>query len=164
MIVASAPKLSLRTMVPPFELPSAGGGTISIWDYKGLHHLMIAFLPGGDCPECIEFLRAVSDEYPQYEEENTVVLAAIRDTESRANALHDQLQPPFPVLYGETGVVSDRYASSLPAVFVADKFGELYAQWIVGPGGSFPSQKEILDVLDLINLECPECGARLDWT
>ena len=38
---------------------------------------------------------------------------------------------------------------------VDNRFGELRAEWFAR-GGRFPAQKEILDVVELINLECPE--------
>ncbi len=150
------PRLELETLIPPLRLPSAGGEEIDVWDLKGRKNLVLAFFPGGPCAECEEFVEAVKAEYEHYSEDNAVVLAIVRDAEWHAALLQDRFQPPFPVLYDKSGDMMARYTRCLPAVFVADKFGELYAQWIIGPGGKFPAQKEILDVLDLINLECPE--------
>jgi peroxiredoxin len=149
-------KLNPRQMIPPFELMSADGNAVNICDFKGRKNMAIFFLPGGDCPVCTEFLHTVVNAYHHYEEENTAVLPIIRDGVERAVALRDELKPPFPILYDEMGKVTAQYTDRVPAVFVVDRYGELYAEWVVGPGGSLPTQKEILDVADLINLECPE--------
>jgi len=156
MAVMLRPKLKLRSLIPVFQLMSADGRAVNIWDYKSRKNMVLAFLPASDCPECVEFLRSASNMYHRYEEENAVLLLIVRGGVESATALYDKLHPPFPILYDEIGEVTRRYTDVVPAVFVADKFGELYAQWIVGPDGFLPTQKEILDVVELINLECPE--------
>ena len=155
MAAVAEPKLKVKSMIPVFEMISTDGKTVNIWNYKGRKHTVLAFMPP-DCPLCTEFLHTVSNVYHEYEEENAVVLPIVVGNQKQAIDLHDELQPPYPILFDEHGKVAERYADRLPAVFVADKFGQLYAEWIVGRGGSFPSQKEILDVLDAIELECPE--------
>ena len=155
MAAIAEPKLGVRSMIPVFQLKSTDGKTVSIWDYKGRKHVVLAFLPP-ECPVCMAFLRSVSDAYQRYEEENAVVLPIIIGSQEQAVSVHDELQPPYPILYDEHGKVGDRYTDRLSAIFVADKFGELYAKWNAGRGESFPSQKDILDVLEAIELECPE--------
>ena len=152
MVTALQPKLSLHAMIPPFTLPSVEGEPVSVWDFKGRANLVLAFLPGGDCAECEEFVHAVMDNSDAYREERTEVFGIVREAEAH----FDELHPAFPLLYDETGEATEKYTDALPAVFVADRFGELYAQWIIGPDGLFPAQKRILDVIELINLECPE--------
>ncbi|MHB0999380.1 MAG: peroxiredoxin family protein [Armatimonadota bacterium] len=163
MAVAQAPKLKLKTMIPVFHLNSTDSRTINLWNYKGLQNLMLAFFPDIRCEECMDFLRNTVDSFRRYEEEFAIPLIVIRGGKDKAEALSKDLNPPFPILYDEDGKVTDQYTDTLPAVFAADRFGELYAEWIVGEDHAFPSQKDILDVIELINLECPECGAPLDW-
>ena len=154
-MAVAEPKLKIRSMMPVFQLMTADGETVNRWDYKGRKHMVLAFLPA-DCPVCTEFLHIVSNAYHQYEEENAVFLPAIVGSREQAIDLRDELDPPYPILFDEHGKVAERYTDRLPALFVADKFGQLYAEWIVGRGGSMPMQKDILDVLDAIELECPE--------
>ena len=147
--------ITVKSMIPVFELMSADGTTVNIWDYKGRKHMVLIFLPD-ECPICTEFLGSIANAYHQYEEDDAVVLPIVVGSRKQAVKLRDELNPPYPILFDEHGMVAERYTDRLPAVFVADKFGELYGEWIVGRGATLPSQKEILDVLDLINLECPE--------
>ena len=155
MTAAAEPRLKLKSMIPVFELMSVDGKTVNVWDYKGRKHMVLAFL-APDCPLCTEFLQMIARAYHQYEEENAVFLPVIVGRREQAEALQDELHPPYPILFDQHGKVAERYTDRLPAIFVADKFGQLYAEWIVRPGEELPTQKEILDVLDAIELECPE--------
>lgn len=164
MAVTSEFKLKLRTVIPVFQLMTAEGKAISTWDFKGQRNMVLIFLPGEGCAECNEFLRVIVNMYHQFEEETAVVLPIVQGNSEKAVAIRDELRPQFPVLFDETGVVTSMYTDHLPAVFVTDRFGELRAEWIAGPGHQFPPHKDILDALELIELECPECGAPLDWS
>jgi len=147
MAIATAPKLEIRTMIPPFELPSADGESVNVWQFKQQKNLVLVFLPSMSCPGCAEFVEKMDENCREYDEELAAVLVIVR---SDRDAI--ALRSPLAVLYDRDGRVTEQYASSAPAVFVADRFGELQAEW----QGRFPSQKEILDVVELINLECPE--------
>ncbi len=147
MAIATAPRLEIRTMIPPFELPSADGRSVNVWQFKQRQNLVLVFLPSLNCPGCAEFIESTSENAHEYDEEGTVVLLIVR-SDIEAAVLHS----PLEVLYDRDGRVTEQYTSVLPAVFVADRFGELQAEW----QGRFPSQKDILDAVELINLECPE--------
>lgn len=163
MTSAREQKLELRSMIPVFQLMSTEGQTVSLWDFKGRKNLVLVLLPGEECSECVGFLRLVKNSYSSYVVENAVCIAVVRGDIQKAQELHDQLDPPFPILYDPQGAATDRYTDRLPAVFIADRFGQLYAQWTIDPETDFPSQKRVLDIVELINLECPECGAPLEW-
>lgn len=149
-------QLKLRTTIPIFQLMSAEGRPVSIWDYKGRKNIVLVFLTKDQWQLCLEFLRSTINVYHQYEEEDAIVLAIVQGNLADATALHHDLKPSFPILYDPDGKVTQRFTSHLPAVFVADRYGEVHAKWIVEPEKGFPTQKEVLDALDLINLECPE--------
>lgn len=148
-------KLTPGMMIPFFELPSAFGGSVSLWKLRARKNMVLAFVPN-ECPICEEFLHTFTSAYYQYEAENTQILAIVRGGEKAASKVQDEVGPPFPILYDADGRITGEYTDRIPAIFVADKFGEMRRQFIPGPGESLPSQKEILDVVELINLECPE--------
>ncbi len=149
------PKLEVRSLVPPFELLSAEGQAVNIWRFKQQKNLLLVFLPDADCPGCMEFLDSLVREYHQYHEERTEALVIVKGDADAAVHLTDRLNPPFHILYDPEGHVTQQYTYETPAVFVTDRFGELRAEWIARDG-RFPTQKDILDTVDLINLECPE--------
>src|SRR5713226_4093564 len=47
-------------------------------------------------------------------------------------------------------------------VFVADRYGELYAQWVAREEGGLPGVGEVLEWLGQIQLACEECGVS-EW-
>jgi len=155
MAVTLMTKLTPGKLIPFFELPSAFGGSVSLWNLKAKKNMVLAFIPN-ECPICDEFLYTLTSAYYQYETENTQILVIVCGDEKAASRIQDEVGPPFPILYDADGRITGEYTDRIPAVFVADKFGELRRQFIPGPGESLPSQKEILDVVELINLECPE--------
>lgn len=155
MAVMAHPKLEIRSLIPPFELLSAEGQAVNVWQFKQWNNLLLLFLPGADCPGCMEFLDGLKRDYHQYHEERTVALVIVRGGVHEAVNLRDRLDPPFQILYDPEGHVTEQYAYQTPAVFVTDRFGELKAEWIARDG-RFPSQKDVMDVIELINLECPE--------
>lgn len=163
MAIMKEPRLKVKAMIPLFQLMSADGKTVSVWDYKGFQNLAIIFLPSDRCDKCKDFINQINQSYHRYAEEQATPIVIIRGTREDAVSMNNEVKPPFPILFDNNGNVTAQYTDTLPAVFVADRFGELYAEWLIGKSNAFPSQKEIMDVIELINLECPECGAPLDW-
>ncbi|HEY3298851.1 MAG TPA: redoxin domain-containing protein [Armatimonadota bacterium] len=158
MSVLSEAKLELRSLVPAFHLMSSDGLCINVWDFKGKQNLLLVFVHGNGCSKCVDFLEQIAGSYADYEDDETVVLAIVRGGQEAAAGICAQFCSPFPILYDSTGSITDSYTNTLPAVFAADRYGELRAQWMIGPDEIFPSQTDILDVVELANLECPECG------
>jgi peroxiredoxin len=156
------PKIKPRDMIPIFQLMSVEGQPVNIWTYKGRKNIVIVFLTKDLSPPYLEFLRSITNLYPRYEEEDAVVLVIVKGSLNDAITFYHNLKPPFPILYDD-GRVTSQFTNQLPAVFVADRFGEVRGVWITDPEQNFPTHKEILDTLDLINLECPECGAPVEW-
>jgi peroxiredoxin len=163
MASSNQSRLKVKELIPQFELKDLSGNEVVLWDFKEKNNLLLVFLQGQTCPHCTDFLHSISVNQDEFLEEQTVVLAIVRDNLHVAQGYRDELDAWMPILNDSTGAVTDQYSDILPAVFVTDRFQELRAEWVVGPKGSFPAQNEILDVLELMNLECPECGAPVDW-
>src|SRR5438094_97027 len=70
----------------------------------------------------------------------------------------------FPVLVDDGAHIhrnvgaTDAAGRPAPAVFVTDRFREIFAAYLPGHGAALPGAKEILDWLVFINIQCPECG------
>lgn len=158
-------KLPLQQVVPDFELPSAEGGRLGLWDFKQQRNMVLFFFHDGDCAACRDLLRSFVRDYPQYQEEEAEILAVTTAPPDRALALARDLSLPFPVLSDPRGqtvqefTYLDEHGQAVPSVFVLDRFGALYTQVIAERESQLPSSEEILEWLDLIEAECPECGA-----
>ncbi|MCL6472566.1 MAG: peroxiredoxin family protein [Firmicutes bacterium] len=156
-------KIRIDAIIPFFDLPSNKGKNIRPWDYKQRKHLVVYFFGGADCVECRNTLRQFAEHYTNYRQLNAEVLAIGRDNLDNLSRLADSLSLPFPVLSDKNGEVTNAYtyinpktSMPYPSIFVADKFGSLEEEWIVESEYELPTQDEILSVLQLFELRCPE--------
>ncbi len=140
------------------------GQTVQAWDYKQKKNLVIAFLQA-DSASCDEFLRQLISRAADMREREAVALVVYLQVPSVA------LVEPLPSeiilgadmsgrslrAYVGDGVGSAAGSATL-GVFVTDRYGELYAQWLVGREHRFPGLGEILSWLGQIEVACEECG------
>ncbi|HEX2714709.1 MAG TPA: hypothetical protein VHM88_21160 [Candidatus Acidoferrales bacterium] len=153
--------LGLRQIIPPLTARTAWGQTVRAWQFKQKKNLVIAFLHAG-CRRCEGFVEKL-------------VAHAAELAESEAVALVVFPEPPaIGSLPAQIIVAADMSGRSQRAylgedafgpaglervgVFVADRYGELYAQWVGREEGALPGIGEILSWLSQIELACEECG------
>lgn len=159
------PKLSLQQVVPDFELPSTKGARLGLWDFKPQRNLVLFFFHNGGCAACRELLLGLARDYPRYKDEEAEILAVTTAPLDQSLKLAQDLSLPFPILSDPTGETAQKFTyldergQAVPSVFVLDRFGALYTQVIAEQESQLPSSEEILEWLDLIEAQCPECGA-----
>jgi hypothetical protein len=155
--------LRTRQLIPPLTLHTPGGRTLRAWDFKQKKNVVIAFLDAS-CARCEEFAQRLA--------------AQAVDLHAReAAALLAYLEPPPEVISDSlpAGIFSGADMSGRAAraflgeealsaqglerrgVFVADRYGELFAQWVF-EGHQFPGIAEILSSLNQMEIACEECG------
>lgn len=156
-------KVDIDSIIPFFNLPSTKGGYVKPWDYKQRKHLVIYFFRGADCAECKNTLRKFADNYSEYMRLSTEVLTIGKDDLDSLIGLTDSMRLPYPVLSDKNGEAASRYTyispetkGPVPSIFVADKFGSLEEEWIVNEEKELPGQDELLSLLGLFELRCPE--------
>jgi len=156
--------LRTRQLIPPLSLHTPDGRSIRAWNFKQKKNLVIAFLDT-DCELCADFLRKLAARAADLREKETVALAVF-------------LTPPPAVLtdslpkeivagcdmsgYGARAYLGDDAFSARGlvrrGVFVADRYGELFAQWPI-TAHKFPALEEIISSLNQIEMACEECSA-----
>ena len=153
--------LRIRQLIPPLTIRTIAGRNVQAWDYKQKKNLVIVFLHAG-CASCEDFLVRLSSRAGDLKEKEAAALFVYLET------------PRMPVaatVSAEIVVGADMSGRSQRAyigedavlgvalgVFVADRYGELNAQWIVGADHQFPGTAEIVSWLEHIELACEECG------
>lgn len=167
-IMENVLKLKLNRPVPIFELPSTLGRNIQSWEYKQRKNVVILFLCS-DSDKNRKILQDFADNYDQYLSQNTEILAIITKDQEAINKLQVELALPFPILSDISGTVADKYTQiidkcPLPSVFVTDKFGILYYQSTLEKEDEFFEQGKILEWLDFIEAQCPECTIPVEWS
>jgi peroxiredoxin len=113
------------------------GHSVSVSDFRGRRNFVLVF-PGlrGEESSLLNELRQSAAEL---QEEEAIVLIADAPDDARRH-------------YGAASPEGSRIA----ALYVADRYGEIYFAAHNGPGDSLPPAAEILEWLRFINAQCPE--------
>jgi hypothetical protein len=151
--------LALRQVIPPLTARTAEGKIIRAWDYKQKRPLVIAFLHS-DCPHCAAWLEQLAASAADLTEREAIALVIYAETPPRKAA---ELAPPLIAACDASGhshrAFLGREAFS-PAglgrvgVFVTDRYGELFGQWLGRDATDLPAHKEIFDTLSVIQIIC----------
>jgi len=158
--------LRTRQLIPPLSLHIPDGRTVRAWDFKQKKNLVIAFLDA-DCMLCADFLRQLAVRAAELREKETVALVVFLAPPPAA--LTDSLPKEIIAGCDMSGHSASAYldddafsAHGLVhrGVFVADRYGELFAQWPLA-AHKFPALEEILRSLDQIEMACEECSTPL---
>lgn len=164
MAEIEARKVQLHQILPDFVLTSIDGKRESIRAFKQKSNLVLIYLDLNKCPDCIDYLKELADNYHIYSGLETRILAVVPMSLSDLQSTVGNLGLPFPVLADEQGQVGNKYLADSPVpdpiggVFIADRWGELRTMMYGRSKNDLPNQPSILDWLSLIETECPECG------
>ena len=150
-------------MLPGFTLPGGRGEPIGPGQYKGRRNLVLIFVHGGGCDLCRDLLTKFAERYSDYQAEEAEVLAVAPVTPTEAASLANELQLPFPLLADADGAVHRRYgaisgpAEAGPAVFAADRYGEIQQRWRLDDSHlGLPGHDALVDELRFLGIQCPE--------
>jgi hypothetical protein len=154
--------LRTRQLIPPLSLHTPDGGTVRAWDFKQKKNLVIAFLDA-DRELCEEFLRRLVARATDLREKEAVALIAFLAAPPRA--ITDSLPKEIVAGCDMSGrgarafLGEDAFAARglvRGGVFVADRYGELFAQWSLA-GHKFPDVEEIFTALEQMEMSCEGC-------
>jgi hypothetical protein len=143
---------------------SIAGRNVQAWDYKQKKNLVIVFLHAG-CASCADFFDRLASQASDLKEREAVALIVYLET--LPMALVEPLPPEIVVGADISGRSLRAYSGEEAAgsggldtlgVFVTDRYGDLYAQWVVRRDHQFPGIVEILGRLGQIEIACEECG------
>lgn len=163
-------KLTPRNEVPSkghrlrdFELMSSEGKPVCLSDYRGRSNLIVILTD--ERREVEELLSALASSYEEIQSEGAQVLAIMSASHDQTKKARERLNLPFAVLsdenrhiYRQLGAVGseDRDAA---AVYITDRFGEVFAAYRTSDRQTLPTVADILNWLEFINAQCPECEA-----
>lgn len=149
-------------MFPGFMLSMLDGTPVELEKYRGRNNLVLLLAgnalgasPAGLLLEDLVARRA----------ELAAEMAQVLVVVAPRCALAPQGEPgPFPILVDSDAHIhhgvgaTDAAGQPAPALFVTDRFREIYATYVPADGSALPSAQEVMDWLGFINIQCPECG------
>lgn len=146
-----------------FTLETASGKKINLSDYRGRASLVLVFTGddnGNSTP--LSDLAIHEAEIKQKEAEVLVIrwpsLDPVQESEDRTRV-------PYPVLIDRDGRLHNRFGAidaqgrTCSAVYITDRFAEVFAVYRKCDGQKLPTFTEIVSWLEFVNSQCPECGA-----
>lgn len=153
-------------VIRDFQLFSSEGRSVLLSEYRGLSSMVLVF--AGESDSANHLLSELGTRQPELAGNEARALAIVVGPRERASELRHVLHLGFEVLADGNGRVhrslgtEDPAGHLLPAVFITDRFGEVFAAYKAGQGNSLPAVNEIMSWIDFINCQCPECGP-VEW-
>lgn len=150
-------------MLRDFALSSAAGKRVQLSDCRGRANLVVVLAGACGSRPRLELLRQLASRHAAILEQETQVMAVLCCSPEQAQAIKLRAQFPFVVLADADGAVHrslgalDRRGLPRLAVYVTDRYGEVFAAWRTVAGDASPTAQEILGWLEFINRQCPEC-------
>lgn len=146
-----------------FALLSAAGKQVQIADYRGRANLVLVLAGAQGCEPKLDLLSQLASRQSEILEQEAQVIAVLYCTRVQAQAVRSRAQLPFAVLADSAGMVHralgglDGNGQPRLAVYVTDRYAEVFATWRTAQGDAAPRAEDILEWLEFINRQCPEC-------
>jgi peroxiredoxin len=151
-----------------FTLPSMEGGPVSPYDYRGHSNLVLIF--AGDVGQTGEqaYLSDLAQHSAEIRDQNAQLLLVLACSRKQAKRIQGQEKLPFLVITDEDMQVHKMVGAigvqgtARTAIYVTDRFLEVFAAWRTAEGSTLPDASEVLSWLEYINSQCPEC-TQAEW-
>lgn len=136
--------------LPLFMLPNSNGRQVRLWDFKQRRPVVLLFIHGRHCAQCLQEVRALGARREDLAELRAAVLVVAPDAVERLAELRAELGVPFTLLSDADGAVAARYlrgeadSMTLVGLFVADRYGECGLAATAAEAGDLPRVEAVL--------------------
>jgi peroxiredoxin len=106
--------------------------------------------------------------YREITDTDSEAVVVVAESVGQAEEFRRKIQFPFPVLSDPDmrvhTMVGASSAQAVPAtaLFITDRFLEVFAVWRTGIGDRLPDISEVLSWLTYLDSQCPEC-TQIEW-
>ena len=151
-----------------FTLSSSDAKQVSLYDYRGRSNLVLFFAGRAQHSAEDPLLRALPERYREITDTDSEAVVVVAESVGQAEEFRRQMQFPFPVLsdpdmrvHNMVGA-SGAQAAPAAALYISDRFLEVFAVWRTGIGDRLPDISEVLSWLAYLDSQCPEC-TQIEW-
>jgi peroxiredoxin Q/BCP len=102
--------LEVGDKAPNFNLPTDGGGNISLKDLKG-ETVILYFYPKDDTPGCTKEACGFRDALPDFSKVKATVIGVSKDPVKKHEKFKDKYDLTFPLASDEDGAVCEAYGA-----------------------------------------------------
>ncbi len=103
-------RLEVGDKAPNFNLPTDGGGNISLNDLKG-ETVILYFYPKDDTPGCTKEACGFRDALPDFSKVKATVIGVSKDPVKKHEKFKDKYDLTFPLASDEDGAVCEAYGA-----------------------------------------------------
>ena len=100
--------ISVGDKAPSFNLPTDGGGSLSLNDLKG-KNVVLYFYPKDSTPGCTTEAQDFRDLLEEFKQADTLIVGASKDSVKRHDNFKEKQGINFPLLSDEEGTLCDDY-------------------------------------------------------
>ena len=143
-------------LAPDFRLESADGSTFTREQFRGRQGLVVLFINPRQ-PATEPLLKALGQDWAEYVEINTRILAIADLPPADLAPLATALALPFPLLADADNRVWQAYTGEPrrgAALFILDTYGAISAQRLVDFAADLPEATEILELARYTQYRC----------
>lgn len=138
--------------LPSFTLPSAAGGEVRSWSYRGRRNLVVWFAGASPDPVAV---REAAERRSEVQAEDGELLIVVRASPAAARALRERAGADAPLLADEDGEFQRAAEVATPTLFVTDRSRQIYWR---APAVGRPPLTDAISWLAYLNILEPECG------
>lgn len=126
---------AIGTKAPDIDLPSDGGGTVRLKDYKG-QKVLVYFYPKDDTPGCTAESCSLSENLSKLNKLNCAVIGVSKDSVKKHDKFKAKYDLKFPLASDEEGDVCERYGVWAEKKFMGRKYmGILRTTFLIDENG-----------------------------
>ena len=127
--------LTIGDKAPNFSMPSDGGGTVSLSDYKG-RFLVLYFYPKDDTPGCTKEAIGFSENKSAFDKLGADILGVSKDTAAKHDKFITKHELTVKLGSDEDGEMIDSYSVWVEKNMYGKKYmGIERATYLIGPDG-----------------------------
>ena len=167
--VTAAESLPTRGhLMPDFTLSSSDSKQVSLYDYRGRSNLVLFFAGRPEDSAEDPLLGALPKRYQEITDTDSEAVVVVAESVGQAEEFRRKMHFPFPVLsdpdmrvHNSVGA-SGAQAVPAAALYITDRFLEVFAAWRTGTGDRLPDISEVLSWLTYLDNQCSEC-TQIEW-
>ena len=155
-------------LMPDFTLSSSDGKQVSLYDYRGRSNLVLLFAGRTKDSTDSPLLSALAKSCAEIAETDSEVVVVVAESVAQADEFRRMMHFPVSVLSDPDmrvhNMVGACAAQAIPAaaLYITDRFLEVFAVWRTGTGDRLPDITDVLSWLNYLDSQCPEC-TQIEW-
>lgn len=151
-------------LLPDIALLTVEGQQVRLSDYRGRSNLILILGGALGDDSLLRLLEELAGRHAEIDGEEAEMILVLGKPGAAETPPKLKEEWPFLVLSDGNGHAHRVFGalgdggSGAPAVFIADRYGEIFAEYHAQQRPGLPETNDILQWLAFINSQCPECG------